>query len=89
MQWELTISEYNLVSKIGQGAFAKVYKAHLLSDPDTLAAIKIESHDKYKNKQVVVNSFKNEIKLHSLLDHPNIVKYIESGIDATMTKHST
>ena len=88
MSKELTISNYTLLSKLGQGAFAKVYKGHSSENPDTHVAIKIESHDIHK-KEASDSALKNEIDLHSRLEHPRIIKILDSGIDATMMKHST
>ena len=83
----LTISDYQLTSKLGSGSFAKVYKAHTSENPESPVAVKVASHNKFK-KDATTKVFKNEIKMHSQLDHPGIVKYLGSGIDSTLSKPS-
>ena len=89
MQPQLTIANFNLVSALGAGTFAKVYKAHSLDEcDDETYAVKIQSRDSMSHK-MGKQCFLNEIFVHSQMSHPRIVKYCGGDVDATMTKHST
>ena len=67
--------EYELQKCIGQGAYAKVYKAiHLPSK--TKVAIKLYEKSKLTEK-LRQKSIKREIKILSRLNHPNIVNFID------------
>jgi serine/threonine protein kinase len=67
--------EYELQKCIGQGAYAKVYKAiHLPTK--TKVAIKLYEKSKLSEK-LRQKSIKREIKILSRLNHPNIVNFID------------
>lgn len=67
--------EYELQKCIGQGAYAKVYKAiHLPTK--TKVAIKLYEKSKLTEK-LRQKSIKREIKILSRLNHPNIVNFID------------
>lgn len=67
--------EYELQKCIGQGAYAKVYKAvHLPTK--TKVAIKLYEKAKLTEK-LRQKSIKREIKILSRLSHPNIVSFID------------
>ena len=67
--------EYELQKCIGQGAYAKVYKAlHLPTN--TKVAIKLYEKAKLTEK-LRQKSIKREIKILSRLNHPNIVNFID------------
>jgi serine/threonine protein kinase len=69
--------EYQVLELLGQGAMAKVYKAHQVT-LDRLVAIKILT----ANTPDVVARFVHEIKVHSLLKHINIVEALDCVTDA-------
>lgn len=61
---------------IGQGAFAKVFKGHQLSDPNFKVAIKCI--DKTYLKPDDLKVIDQEVLVLRELNHPNIVKYYDS-----------
>lgn len=71
------IPGYVILSKLGAGAMATVYKARQLS-LDRLVAIKILPH-KYTNNAQFVERFYAEGKAAAKLNHPNIVQAIDVG----------
>lgn len=89
METKLTIGNYNLLKKIGEGAFSKVYRAETLSGAQNdRIAIKVQSHQN-NSRCLVKETFDNEIFIHSQLSHPHIVKYIEASAKAVMKKTET
>ena len=64
---------------IGKGAFAKVYKGSLISDPSFKVAIKCLNLKLMLDKDI--KAAEDEIKILSSLDHPNIVKFYEAFKD--------
>lgn len=67
--------EYELQKCIGQGAYAKVYKAlHIPSN--TKVAVKLYEKAKLTEK-LRQKSIKREIKILSRLNHPNVVNFID------------
>ena len=72
---------YNLSATshvLGAGAFGKVFLSSNLSDPSFKVAIKVLNKRKLKNN---INFIKEEVKILTKLDHPNIVKYYETYED--------
>ncbi|MBX9694384.1 MAG: serine/threonine protein kinase, partial [Cyanobacteria bacterium] len=65
--------KYQILSKVGAGATAKVYKARQLAS-GRIVAIKIL---KDSSPQAIVEGFEQEIVTHSKLNHKNIVEFIE------------
>ena len=86
---QLTIGNFNLVSKLGSGTQAKVYKAHSLDDFDKDEyAVKIQSWN-FISHDLGKQCFLNEMLIHSQLNHPRIVKYCGGHAEGVMAKHST
>jgi len=73
-----TIGDYRILSKIGQGGIAEVYKA-LQSSLQREVAIKILSPD-YTCDSDIVKRFERESLLIARLNHPNIVHVIDRGV---------
>lgn len=69
------LDNYTPLEFLGEGGFAKVFKAKRRSD-GKIVALKIPHVNKETNK-----SFINEISAWLHLDHPNIVKLYKVGID--------
>ena len=63
---------YEVLKKIGEGASAKVYKVKEKSSGEIKAMKQVE-----KSKLPDIKYFETEIKILSLLDHPNIVRLFE------------
>lgn len=63
---------------IGSGAYGKVYKTTNRADEKIVVAIKVIDKSKIKNE---IDMLEKEIDTLSSLDHPNIVKYMETYND--------
>lgn len=72
---------YQLIHEVGVGAVARVWRARHIHPryADTAFAIKI-LHDKLSNDPRIVALFRNEAYVLAMLDHPNIVKTFEAGV---------
>ncbi len=74
-----TIGSYELIEKIAEGGMGAVFKArHRTSG--LIVAIKIIPAETARN-QTLLKRFEQEFKAASLLDHPNIVKALDYGLD--------
>ncbi|MDF1545621.1 MAG: protein kinase [bacterium] len=74
----IKIGDYNLVSKIGQGGIAEIYKARQAS-LNREVAIKILSAEMTEDKEIV-RRFERESIVVAGLNHPNIVHVIDKGV---------
>ena len=63
---------YEVIKKIGEGSFGKIYKVRNKQSGDIRAMKQIT-----KAKIPNLEKFKTEIKILSILDHPNIVRLFE------------
>ncbi|AOT07996.1 TOMM system kinase/cyclase fusion protein [Pseudoalteromonas luteoviolacea] len=74
-------SNYELLSKIGEGGFGKVFKAKQNSTGQIVAIkfLSIEPHCEEQKKQRYIERFKRETSLSSQLQHPNIVRLLDQG----------
>jgi serine/threonine-protein kinase len=71
------IGDYEIISKIGKGGIAEVYKA-LQTSLQREVAIKILSSE-YNSDSEIVKRFERESILIARLNHPNIVHVIDKG----------
>ncbi|MCF2910538.1 TOMM system kinase/cyclase fusion protein [Pseudoalteromonas sp. DL2-H2.2] len=74
-------TQYELIHKIGEGGFGKVYKAKN-KNTDQIVAIKflaLEPHLDEAKKHRYVERFKRETTLSSQLQHPHIVRLLDKG----------
>ncbi|CAM4197844.1 TOMM system kinase/cyclase fusion protein [Pseudoalteromonas byunsanensis] len=72
---------YELIHKIGEGGFGKVFKAKH-RNTNQLVAIKflaLEPHCEEQKKQRYIERFKRETELSSQLQHPHIVRLLDRG----------
>ena len=69
--------DYELIKPIGKGKFAVVYRAKRLSDGDTVALkrISVDTIDAKARDKCL-----KEVRLLQALDHPNVIKYLDSFI---------
>jgi serine/threonine-protein kinase len=74
---EKVIAGYRVVSKLGAGAFANVYKA-LAPDASTMVALKVISFNAVPDPRALA-MFKREFQLLLSLNHPNIVRVLAAG----------
>jgi serine/threonine-protein kinase len=77
-----SFGNYEILSRLGQGGMAEVFKARVLSGPRAgwLVAIKrlspVVAHD-----PSYLDQFAHEAELTRFLDHPNIIKVYEVGAE--------
>lgn len=72
-------NHYEILEKIGNGAFGKVYKViHKVSELTRVVKIVCKSTIKYQDDE---KEFLKEIEMLGQLDHPNIVKVFEYFVD--------
>ncbi|KZN55427.1 hypothetical protein N474_15730 [Pseudoalteromonas luteoviolacea CPMOR-2] len=74
-------SHYELLNKVGEGGFGKVFKAKQKSTGQFVAIkfLAIEPHCEEQKKQRYIERFKRETSLSSQLQHPNIVRLLDQG----------
>ncbi|MCF2858196.1 protein kinase [Pseudoalteromonas sp. SMS1] len=74
-------SKYELLNKIGEGGFGKVFKAKQLNTGQHVAIkfLAIDQHCDEQKKQRYIDRFKRETNLSSQLQHPNIVRLLNKG----------
>ena len=63
---------YEVIKKIGEGAYGKIYKVKNKQSGDIRAMKQIT-----KSKITDLKKFQTEIKILSMVDHPNIVRLFE------------
>lgn len=73
-----SLNDFEVVQKIGEGAFSTVYKVIRKSD-QMMYALKKVKIAQLKNKEK--ENALNEIRILASIDHPNIVAYKEAFID--------
>ena len=71
------LGRYRLVELLGQGATARVYRAHLLDD-DAQVAVKV-LHPHLTMNPETVSRFERETRAAATLNHPSIVRVIDCG----------
>ncbi|KAI9694403.1 MAG: hypothetical protein M1822_000019 [Bathelium mastoideum] len=67
---------YNVVSKLGTGAFATVYKLATTRDGNFFAAKELEKR-KFMKNGVLDRRIENEMQIMQAVRHPNIVQYVD------------
>ena len=79
-----TIHDYDIGRQLGKGGFAVVYqgRSRIFSKHKKNIAIKFINKQLTKEKEMLTR-VKNEMKIHSLLSHPSIVKLFHSFEDET------
>jgi calcium-dependent protein kinase len=75
-QYEITTS----CKILGAGAFGKVFLSRNRADPTLQVAIKLFNKSKLKGLESV-KRIREEVKILTTLDHPNIVKYYQTYED--------
>lgn len=68
----MSMKDFEVVDKLGEGAFGIVQKVVRLSDNKQYALKKVKYMDlKEKDKKNALN----EIRILASIDHPNVIKY--------------
>ena len=76
LDYKRITAKYKLSQTVlGAGNFGKVFLASSAADPDFKVAIKTISKKKVQDQ---LHTIRDEIKILSTLDHPNIIKYYET-----------
>ncbi|CAG9329996.1 unnamed protein product [Blepharisma stoltei] len=74
----MSVQDFEILSKLGEGAFSTVYKVRRKSDGQVYALKKVKfSSLNQKEKENAVN----EIRIMASFSHPNIISYKEAFID--------
>ena len=73
----ISLGNYELLSKIGEGGMGAVYKARH-TKLDKIVAIKVLPKDKMQDKSSVAR-FEREMRAVGKLDHPHIVRAMDAG----------
>ncbi|MCJ1477028.1 hypothetical protein MMC13_005699 [Lambiella insularis] len=68
--------KYNVVSHIGKGAFADVFKFATKREGNVFAVKQLEKIKFIKNG-VLDQKFLNELRIMEMIDHPHIIKFVE------------
>ncbi|MFH1018079.1 MAG: protein kinase [Pseudomonadota bacterium] len=74
-----TFGRYTLISKLGMGGMAEVYKANRKGSPDAVFAIK-RILPQFMQDKKLVGMLVNEARLSLGLNHPNIVPVVDFGM---------
>lgn len=74
-----TIGEYRVLEPLGSGAVGQAFRAEHIPSGDNVA-IKL-MHDRLSSDPDVQNRFVREVSVLEKLDHPNIVRHLDCGID--------
>lgn len=73
------LGPYRLTQRLGQGGMATVYKAVPLANPDPEAAVAIKILRKELFQEDNLARFRQEARVTSQLNHPNILRLIDWG----------
>ncbi len=76
----VTVAGIRILEKLGEGHMGKVYKG-VQPSMDRLVAVKILRPGLARDRQYVARFFR-EARIAARLDHPNIVRGIDAGIDS-------
>jgi serine/threonine protein kinase len=76
-----SVGHYDLLEKIADGGMGSVYRGRHRITGDTVAVKVVPSN--LANNQVLLQRFEQEYKAAIRLDHPNIVRAIEYGMEGT------
>ena len=74
----MSLSDFEFLSKLGEGAYSTVFKVRRISD-NTLYALKKVRMNKLKEKEK--SNALNEVRILASINHPNIISYKEAFFD--------
>jgi serine/threonine protein kinase len=82
---KLTLGPYIITDWIGQGGMGQVFKAvHELMGRET--AVKVLPRE--KSTAEAIENFRREIRIQAKLDHPNLVRAYDAGMDGVQGKET-
>ncbi|MBI4864328.1 MAG: serine/threonine protein kinase, partial [Candidatus Riflebacteria bacterium] len=73
------LGAYRLLEKVGQGGMGMVYRARKGADPEDFAVKVVFPHR--VSDRAVQSRFQREIRVARQLDHPNLVRFVDEGVD--------
>ncbi|CAG9315582.1 unnamed protein product [Blepharisma stoltei] len=74
----MSLNNFEIISKIGEGSFAQVFKVKRLADSKYYALKQIRITDLSSKEKL--NAL-NEIRILASINHPNIIGYKEAFFD--------
>ena len=73
-----SLKDFEIVSKLGDGAYSRVYKVKRLADGQLYALKKAKLGSMtYKDKENAIN----EVRIIANINHPNVISYKEAFVD--------
>ena len=82
---EERIGRYQITQTIASGTQGAVYRAFDLEN-NRIVALKV-LHPTLTGQQQYLERFRREATLMSAIDHPNVVKILDAGIDPTFHRY--
>lgn len=76
--YKMSISDFEVLSKLGDGAYSTVYKVKRVNDGMIYALKKVKMQN--LNKKEKKNAL-NEVRILASIEHPNIISYKEAFFD--------
>ena len=74
----MSISDFQILSKLGEGAYSSVYKVKRIADDEIYALKKVKiTNLSEKEKENALN----EVRILASIRHPNIIQYKEAFLD--------
>ena len=74
----MSLKDFEILGKVGEGAYSKVYKVKRISDQEIYALKKVTMR-KLKTKEK--NNALNEIRILASINHPNVISYKQAFFD--------
>ncbi|MDR3234180.1 MAG: serine/threonine protein kinase [Planctomycetaceae bacterium] len=79
---KFSLNRYRICDALGQGGYGHCFLAH---DPETFQFVAVKVLPLTKETPELMRRFQNEIELQRKLLHPNLVRFIASGEDGSVS----
>ena len=76
--------KYTILKKLDEGRYGQIFKIQQTNDPTKYYALKAIAKEDMRINASLKENISREIRIHQSLDHPNIVKLIETGYTAPL-----